>query len=122
MLIVIDLSAATVALRQPDEFTRFSVALEGDGDLAQVVRRSGLGRLHDDGEHVVVDPVALRALAGPAAGERWDEGFAGMCAYAAGKGWVEPDGGVLAHIESGLRPPVVRTAGDCRGPTGRRYP
>jgi len=22
-----------------------------------------------------------------------------MCAYAAGKGWVEPDGGVLAHIE-----------------------
>jgi hypothetical protein len=22
-----------------------------------------------------------------------------MCAYAAGKGWVEADGGVLAHIE-----------------------
>jgi hypothetical protein len=101
VLIVIHLSAATVALRQPDEFTRFSAVLEGDGDLAQVVRRSGLGRLHDDGEHLVVDPVALRALAGPAAGERWDEGFAGMCAYAAGKGWVEPDGGVLAHIEAG---------------------
>ena len=46
----------------------------------------------------MVDPVALRALAGPAADEAWDEGFAGMCAYAAGKGWVEPDGGVLAHI------------------------
>jgi hypothetical protein len=80
VLIVIDLSEATVALRQPGEFTRFSVALEGEGDLAQVVQRSGLGRLHDDGEHVVVDPVALRALAGPAADERWDEGFAGMCA------------------------------------------
>ena len=99
MLIVIDLSAATVSLRQPDEFTRFSVALEGEGDLAQVLRRSGLGRLHADGEHVVVDPAALRALAGPAADARWDEGFAGMCAYAAGKGWVEPDGGVLAHRE-----------------------
>ena len=49
----------------------------------------------------MVDPVALRALAGPAADEAWDEGFAGMCAYAAGKGWVEPDGGVLAHIEPG---------------------
>ncbi len=99
MLIVIDLASATVSLRQPDEFTRFSVALEGEGDLAEVVRASGLGRLAADGEHVVVDPVALRALAGPAADEAWDEGFAGMCAYAAGKGWVEPDGGVLAHIE-----------------------
>jgi hypothetical protein len=101
VLIVIDLSGATASLRQPDEFTRLSVALEGDGDLAQAVQRSGLGRLHPDGEHVVVDPAALRVLAGPAADASWDEGFAGMCAYAAGKGWVEPDGGVLAHIEAG---------------------
>jgi hypothetical protein len=101
VLIVIDLSGATVALSEPDEFTRFSVAVEGEGDLAPVVRQSGLGRLATDGEHVVVDPVALRALAGPAANEAWDEGFAGMCAYAAGKGWVEPDGGVLAHIDRG---------------------
>ena len=68
--------------------------------MAEVVRRTGLGRLGADAEHVVVDPVALRALAGPAADDRWDEGFAGMCAYAAGKGWVESDGGVLAHIEA----------------------
>jgi hypothetical protein len=99
VLIVIDLSGPTVQLHDPDEFTRFSVVLEGQGDLARVVRDTGLGRLAADGEHVVIDPAALRALAGPAAGERWDEGFAGMCAYAAGKGWVEPDGGVLAHIE-----------------------
>ena len=96
---MIDLSHAAVSLLQPDEFTGFSVVVEGEGDLARVVGRSGLGRVAADGEHVVVDPVALRALAGPAAGEAWDEGFAGMCAYAAGKGWVEPDGGVLAHIE-----------------------
>jgi len=99
VLIVIDLSRSSVSLRHPDEFSRFSVAVEGTGDLPEVVRGSGLGRLAPDGEHVVVDPVALRALAGPAAGEDWDQGFAGMCAYAAGKGWVEPDGGVLAHIE-----------------------
>jgi hypothetical protein len=101
VLIVIDLSEATVSLRQPDEFTGFSVEVQGDGDLAQVVTQSGVGRVAADGEHVVVDPVALRLLAGPAADERWDEGFAGMCAYAAGKGWVEPDGGVLAHMEPG---------------------
>jgi hypothetical protein len=99
VIIVIDLSEARVLLTDPDDFTRFSVAVEGDGDLAQVVHQSGLGRLRPDGEHVVVDPVALRALAGPAAGDDWDRGFVGMCAYAASKGWVEDDGGVVAHIE-----------------------
>jgi hypothetical protein len=104
VLIVIDLSEAAVSLRQSNEFTRFSVTVEGEGDLARVVEQSGLGRLAADGEHMVVDPLALRALAGPAADGAWDEGFAGMCAYAARKGWVEPDGGVLAHIEPGQEP------------------
>jgi hypothetical protein len=99
VLIVIDLSEATVSLRRSDEFTRFSVQVDGEGDLARVVHETGLGRLAGDSEHVVVDPAALRSLAGPAADARWDEGFAGMCAYAAGKGWVEADGGVIAHIE-----------------------
>jgi hypothetical protein len=101
MLIVIDLSESRIHLNDPDDFTRFSVALEGDGDLSAVVRTSGLGRLSEDGGQVAVDPVALRALAGPAATEAWEEGFADMCAYAAGKGWVEADGGILAHIETG---------------------
>jgi hypothetical protein len=102
VLIVIDLSESRVHLRDPDDFTRFSVAVEGagdQGDLARMVGQSGLGRLKDDGRHVVVDPVALRALAGTAATAEWDEGFAGMQAYAAGKGWVEDDG-VVAHIEA----------------------
>ena len=95
---MIDLSESRVLLTDPDDFSRFSVAVEGEGDLAGVVHKSGLGRLKDD-EHVVVDPVALRALAGTAATDRWDESLAGMLSYAAGKGWMEADGGVLAHIE-----------------------
>lgn len=98
MIIVIDLAESRVLLQQPDDFGRFSVTVEGDGDLAEVVRLSGLGRLKDDGEHVVVDPVALRALAGPAATSDWEEGLSGMLAYAAGKGWMEDDG-VVAHVE-----------------------
>ncbi len=98
VLIVVDLSEARVHLRDPDDFTRFSVAVEGEGDLEALVDQSGLGRLRSDGAHVVVDPVALRALAGPAATNAWEEGFAGMVAYAAGKGWLE-DGGVVAHVE-----------------------
>jgi hypothetical protein len=83
VLIVIDLSESRVHLRDPDDFGRFSVTVEGggdQGDLARVVDQSGLGRLKEDGQH------------------EWDEGFAGMQAYAAGKGWVEDDG-VVAHIE-----------------------
>jgi hypothetical protein len=98
VLVVIDLTESRVLLTDPDDFSRFSVAVEGDGDLAGVVALSGLGRLGSDGEHVVVDPVALRALAG-AATDEWEEGLAGMLSYAAGKGWVEPDGGLLAHVE-----------------------
>jgi hypothetical protein len=99
--IVIDLSEEQVHLSEPDDFGRFSVEVEGAGSspLGQVVHDAGLGRLHADGEHVVVDPIALRALAGPAATDQWDEGFAAMCTYAAGKGWVEADGGILAHVE-----------------------
>ncbi len=99
MLIVIDLSESRVHMSEPDDFTRFSVAVAGDGDLGQLVRTSGLGRVSEDGGNVAVDPVAVRALAGAAATEAWEDGFAGMCAYAAGKGWVEADGGILAHIE-----------------------
>ena len=101
VVIVIDLAEGRVSLDEPSDFTGFSVVVDGhgeDGDLAEVVGRSGLGRLGEDRQHVVVDPVALRALAGPAADERWDEGFSGMCAYAARKGWMEDDG-VVAHIE-----------------------
>jgi hypothetical protein len=99
--IVIDLSEDQVLLTEPDDFTRFSVGVEGSGasSLADVVHQSGLGRLREDGDHVVVDPIALRALAGDSATDAWDEGLAGMVAYAADKGWVEADGGIVAHVE-----------------------
>jgi hypothetical protein len=99
MLIVIDLSESRIRLDEPADFTRFSVAVTGEGDIGPLVRATGLGRVSEDGDQVAVDPAALRALAGAAATPTWDEGFAGMCAYAAEKGWVESDGGILAHVE-----------------------
>ena len=74
----------------------------------------------------MVDPTALRALAGTAATPAWDDGLAAMCAYAATKGWVEDDGGIVAHIEpgpgDGLRPAVDGAAPAAAGGTvaGRR--
>jgi hypothetical protein len=102
VIVVIDVAQRSVTLTEPDDFTAFSVRVEGAGGpevLESVVAESGLGRMQPDGSHVVVLPVAPRALAGIAATEAWDEGFGAMCAYAAGKGWVEADGGILAHVE-----------------------
>ena len=106
MRIVIDPSRGptrdAVHLEDPDDFTAFSVALAGPPHpdaLAEVLRCTALGRLDEDGTHVIVDPAGLRALAGPAAGPAWEEGLAGMLAYAAQKGWLH-DGGVVAHIET----------------------
>ncbi|HXB37351.1 MAG TPA: hypothetical protein VNU75_06575 [Acidimicrobiales bacterium] len=35
MIVVIDLSESRVLLQDPADFARFSVAVEGDGDLAR---------------------------------------------------------------------------------------
>jgi hypothetical protein len=100
--IVVDLSNGSIELSQPDAFDRFSVDVVGEGSeeaLAAAVDRSGLGRLTADGTHVAVEPAGLRRLAGAAVTPAWEAGFEGMCAYAAGKGWVEADGAIRAHIE-----------------------
>jgi hypothetical protein len=102
VIIAINLLARSVTLTEPDDFERFSAVVVGAGTadaLSSVLRQSRLGRIHPDGAHVVVDPAALRAMAGDTATPEWEEGFEAMQTYAAGKGWVEEDGGILAHIE-----------------------
>src|ERR1700722_17326410 len=87
--------------RRPAPPRRILPLLRGSGGR----RRPGGGGVRGGvWEHGWVDPVAVLALAGAAADDGWDEGFAGMCAYAAGKGWVEPDGGGLAHTGRGPAP------------------
>jgi hypothetical protein len=97
-----DLANGSVVLQEPDAFDRFSVEVVGEGSeeaLAAVVAGTALGRLQPDGTHLAVDPAALRRLAGAAVTPDWEAGFEGMCTYAAGKGWVEADGAIRAHIE-----------------------
>jgi len=100
---MVNLANRQVTLLEPDDFGTFSVAVAGprSGDLlARTVRENSLGRMDPDGAHVIVHPGAVRRLAGPSVTEEWEQGFEGMCAYAAGQGWVEDDGGIKAHIEA----------------------
>ncbi|HEY3841991.1 MAG TPA: hypothetical protein VGL48_01960 [Acidimicrobiales bacterium] len=102
VIVVMDLTEERVILAEPDDFGRFSIAVEGDGGpeaLASLVGETNLGRVVPDGTQVAVDPIALKSLAGPSATPAWEDGFEKMRAYAAGKGWVEADGAILAHIE-----------------------
>jgi hypothetical protein len=103
VIIMLNLANRHVTLLEPEDFASFSVAVTGprSGDaLARMVRDNGLGRMDPDGAHVIVQPDALRRLAGPSVSEEWEQGFEGMCAYATTQGWVEDDGGIKAHIEA----------------------
>jgi hypothetical protein len=101
MIILLNLGEGSVTLDDPENFGQFSVRIDGARSpevVRQLIESSALGRLHHDQEHVVVDPEAVRRLAGIVVDDDWEQGFSAMCTYAASKGWLE-DGGILAHIE-----------------------
>jgi hypothetical protein len=103
VIVVVDLTSepAAVTLAAPEDCSRFHVAVQG-GDrqaLAAALSSTGVGHLLPSGD-VMVDTAALTRLARGRVPDGWDEQFAGMLAYAAGKGWVD-DGGshIQGHVE-----------------------
>ncbi|GAA1077193.1 hypothetical protein ACFU8R_17200 [Pseudonocardia alni] len=92
-----------VELVDPGDVRAFHVVVtEGatEGELADTVRRTGLGELSDDGEHVLVRVDAVRRLAAGRVGPGWEDDLAGMLGYARSKGWLSDDGtAVRAHVE-----------------------
>ena len=113
MELKIDLDGGTVDLVRPEELQGFAVLVEGamGGDtddqersaallrLGEVLNAKDVGRLGGNGD-AFIRPEALRTLAAGRVGEGWEDQFAGMCAYAASKGWIdESDGTIQAHVE-----------------------
>lgn len=72
-----------------------------DEEAAEVLERSGLGRLRD-ADTALLDAAALRAAAEPrATGADWPARWDAMVASARSKGWVSQDGAsIQVHIES----------------------
>ncbi|HZQ85220.1 MAG TPA: hypothetical protein VFA83_10300 [Acidimicrobiales bacterium] len=83
-----------VTLDEPADFKGFKVVVEsGDGSGLFAV-----GRLaHRDTAWINAD--AVRRLAGDAANQQWEEGFAAMLDYAKTKGWLDDAGDIQAHVE-----------------------
>lgn len=71
-----------VELRERDDFTALSVVVS-------------------PATHAWIEPVVLAQLAEADADPRWHEQFAAMEDYAAKKGWLDEEGRLRAHIETG---------------------
>ena len=86
-----------------DDLSRLHLALGQvtDEEAAEVLERSGLGRLKDS-RTALLDAAALRAAAEPrATAADWVDRWDAMVAAARSKGWVSEDGASLqVHIES----------------------
>jgi hypothetical protein len=94
MYIVVD--RAGVALVDGENFRTFAVVVEGgEVDLGGALERFGVV----DGEHVWLDPEAVKRLAGDGAGPEWPARFDAMIEFARSKGWVDDAGRVRAHVE-----------------------
>jgi len=115
MDVVVDIGSGRVALEGWETVTELAVQVDGgpmggpeaDDERALVAALAvvGIGRSGPDGD-ALLPPGVLKGLARDAAAADgyeldagWDEGFAGMLAYAGSEGWIDDDGAVRAHVE-----------------------
>jgi hypothetical protein len=97
--VVIVVDGDAVRLDEPEDCTRFHVAVVGDADGA--LAAAGAGRFEDrDTAFVSVD--AVRGMAAGRVGAGWAGDFAAMLRFAESKGWLADDGTTIqAHVERG---------------------
>ena len=99
----VDMSAepATLSLVEPEDLKSLKVAVRGPGTEAELAAAlAPVGRLAPGGADAFLDVDLLAGLAGElAADPRWRAAYGEMVAYAGGKGWVDADGRVQAHVE-----------------------
>ena len=103
MVIVVDLRStpASIALDQPEDCTRFHLAVRGgdDGHLAAALENANTGRLADH-DTAFVAVRAVRHLADGRVPDTWKRDFAAMIDFAGTKGWLADDGTTIqAHVE-----------------------
>jgi hypothetical protein len=104
VFVMVDLDAepAEVHLAEPDDCTRFHVAVQGHGHAPAVddaLQSSGAGWLDGEGS-AFVRVERVRDLAAGQVGDGWPARFAAMLDFARDKGWLSSDGeAIRAHVE-----------------------
>ncbi len=91
--------SGAITLKEPSVFDKLDVLVDTQPaeQLERAIARVG----SRDGEgHVRLQPAVLRLLSDLAGTTDWDARFDAMISYAAGKGWLDEQGRVRAHITS----------------------
>jgi hypothetical protein len=99
--VIVQLSADSARVAEPDDCTRLHVATSLPADAVDdALRGSGTGHL-DTEQDALLDVETLRTRARAAAdAPDWDERWAKMIDYARSKGWLTAgDAAVRAHVE-----------------------
>ena len=99
---IVQLSAGSARVAEPDDCTRLHVATSLPADaVGDALLGSGIGRL--EATDALLDLETLRERAREGAREPdWDEKWTKMIDYARKKGWVTADdAAVRAHVEYG---------------------
>ena len=90
-----------VSLEEPDDCTRFHLAVVGGRDLGRVFGAlvdAAAGRLEDDHALITID--AVRRMAAGRVEDDWPARFDAMLEYARTKGWIDDTGNAIqAHVE-----------------------
>jgi hypothetical protein len=90
-----------VTLEEPDDCTRFHLAVVGGRDLGRVFGAlvdAAAGRLESDHALITID--AVRRMAAGRVSDDWPERFEAMLDYARTKGWIDDTGNAIqAHVE-----------------------
>lgn len=91
----------SVAMGDPDVFTRLSMIVDKDITTSQLAGLvAPFGRMDDDGLHAYLSVGAIGGLPGARPEDlQWQASFDQMCAYAVSKGWSDDAGAIRAHIE-----------------------
>ena len=106
MFVRIDLAPhpPRVSLDEPDDTSRFHVAVQGGSRGADEALVFGAlvdaaaGRLEGDDAWITVD--AVRRMAAGRVGPSWDDELARMLDYARGQGWLDEQAhAIRAHVE-----------------------
>jgi hypothetical protein len=96
---IIDVTAAGVALRNPRDFRDFHVEVAEDVDLAEALIVAGAGR--PAGDDVYVSAAWVREVMAEREDDdaEWQTGFEAMLGLARSRGWIAADGdGIRAHV------------------------
>jgi 3-hydroxy-9,10-secoandrosta-1,3,5(10)-triene-9,17-dione monooxygenase reductase component len=102
MLLRIDsaLQVGTILLEEPDDCTSLKITASASSreSARWTFDRSRIGVMMQDGT-ALVEPEALRRLAGNRVGPGWNDRFEAMLAMARDSGWASPDGRIFVHTE-----------------------